>query len=326
LSEISNATKLLGGPNLFIKRDDLTGLSFGGNKARKLEYIMADALRNHANVIITASGMQSNWAQATAAAASKLGMRSTLILRMAQFKEAPQDFDGNLLLDKLIGAQVKIVEGSIRDAFQADRIMQDLAEHERKNGNNPYVAVIGGDTPLGTLGYVNAVQEIKQQLMQMNKTIDHIVFASASGGTQAGLIIGAEQFDVHTQIHGINVGAMETSSLKKRICELTKETADLLGLEYSIDPDDVLITDEYPGFADYGHLTKEAANAITFLARTEAIFLDPVYTCKAFAGLIHLIREGFFSNKDNILFLHTGGTAAIFPYKRELIQYTENNL
>ena len=320
LNEIPNASKLLGGPRLFIKRDDLTGLSFGGNKARKLEFVMGEAVRSRADVVITASGLQSNWAQATAAAASKLGMRTVLILRMAQFREVPNVYDGNLLLDSLIGAKIRIVEGSIRDAFQADQIMQETAKIERAKGNNPYVAVIGGDTPIGTLGYVNAMLEIKDQLLAMNKAIDHVVFASASGGTQAGLIVGAKQFGMHTKIHGINIGVMETSLLKKRISELTNDTSKLLKLAYSIEPDEILITDRYPGFAEYGNMTKEAADAITFLARTEGIFLDPVYTGKAFAGLMHLIREDFFGKQENVLFLHTGGIAALFPYKRELLQ------
>ena len=291
MNELPNATKLLGGPRLFIKRDDLTGLGFGGNKVRKLEFVMGEAVRSRADVVITASGLQSNWAQATAAAASKLGMRSILILRMAQFKAVPDVYDGNLLLDSLIGAKIRIVEGSIRDAFQVDQIMQETAELERAKGNNPYVAIIGGDTPIGTLGYVNAMLEIKDQLIAMNKAIDHVVFASASGGTQAGLIVGAKQFRMHTKIHGINVGVMETSLLKKRIAELTNETSKLLELEYSIAPDELLITDRFPGFADYGNMSKEVTDAITFLARTEGIFLDPVYTGKAFAGLMHLIRE-----------------------------------
>jgi L-cysteate sulfo-lyase len=323
LSEIPNVSRLLAGPSLLIKRDDMTGLSFGGNKSRKLEFIMADAMREKADVVITASGLQSNWAQATAAAASKLGMRSILILRKAQFKESPAVYDGNLLLDSLIGAEIRVVEGSIRDAFEADRIMQQAAEIEKMKGGNPYVAAIGGDTPIGTLGYVNAMGEIRDQLRQMKRTVDHIVFASASGGTQAGLIVGAKQFDMNVAIHGINVGAIDTNSLKKRINDLSNETAELLGLDEATGLDEILITDHYPGFADYGHLTKEAANAIRLLARAEGIFLDPVYTSKAFAGLKHLIHEGFFSKEDNVLFLHTGGVAAIFPYKRELVQYEQ---
>jgi L-cysteate sulfo-lyase len=319
LVEMSRISKALGGPRLFIKRDDLTGLSFGGNKARKLEYVMADALRRRANVIITAGGLQSNWAQMTTAAASRLGMRTILVLRMAQFSEVPTH-DGNMLLDHLIGADIRIVQGSIKDALEAGRVMEETAEEERKNGSIPYVAAVGGDTPLGTLGYVMTVRETQVQLKETRKKIDHIAFASASGGTQAGLVLGVKRCNMDTRVLGLNVGVMDTDLLKDRTVKLANRTAKLLESDFAIDRGEIEVTQDYPGYAEYGVLTKETVDAIRVMAKTEGIFLDPVYTGKAFAGLMHLIREGHFYRRDNVMFIHTGGIAALFPYKKELHQ------
>ena len=318
LMKLQKLSRQLNGPELFIKRDDMTGLSFGGNKARKLEFIMAEAVDKGANVIITASGLQSNWAQMTAAAARKLGMRVILVLRTAQFGKAPEVYDGNLLLDSLLDAEIKVLKGNVLDAVQASDAMEELAEAEKMKGNVPYVAAIAGDTPTGTIGYVNAIQEVYDQTERLNLNINHIVHATASGGTQAGLVLGTKYFRKEVNVLGVNVGLMDSDSLRNRTANLVNETARLLDMNRSTSPNEISILDKYAGYAEYGVLTKEALDAIKLLAKTEGIFLDPVYTCKAMAGLIHLIREDYFDKEDKLIFLHTGGIAALFPYKEQL--------
>ena len=316
--KLQNLSRQLNGPELFIKRDDLTGLSFGGNKARKLEFIMAEAADKGANVIITASGLQSNWAQMTAAAARKLGMKTILVLRTAQFGKMPEVYDGNLLLDSLLDAEIKILKGNVLDALQASNVMIELAEAEKMKGNVPYIASLGGDTPTGTVGYVNAIQEVFGQTEKMDLDIDYILHATASGGTQAGLVLGAKYFRKEVSVLGVNVGLMNNDSLRNRTVNLVDETARLLDIDRTTSPNEISILDKYPGYAEYGVLTKEALGAIKLLAKSEGIFLDPVYTSKAMAGLIHLIKNEYFNKEDNVLFLHTGGIAALFPYKEQL--------
>lgn len=318
LTKLENLSRQLNGPELFIKRDDLTGLSFGGNKARKLEFIMAEAVDRKSNVVITASGLQSNWAQMTAAAARKLGMRVILVLRTAQFGEAPEVYDGNLLLDSLLDAEIKVLKGDLMDLSLVGNVMDELAEAERRKGNVPYIAGIGGDTPTGTFGYVDAIQEILSQTKTMNLNIDYIVHATAGGGTQAGLVLGTEYFRKEVNVLGVNVGLMDNDSLRNRTANLINETAKNLDIDAPINPNRILIEDKYAGYAKYGVLTEDAINAIKLLAKTEGIFLDPVYTSKAMAGLIHLIRNDYFDKEDRVLFLHTGGVVALFPYKNQL--------
>ena len=310
LEEMPNLTKTLGGPKLWIKRDDLTGIAFGGNKERKTEFVMADALQRGADVIITTGGVQSNHARVTAAAARKLGLRVVLVLR----GKKPQEYDGNLLLDHLFGADVRFVQVDRQQTLQA---MKEIAEEMQRKGYKPYIVPGGASYPTGAVGYVNAMLELINQAEKIDVTINYIVHASGSGRTQAGLTLANKALKAGIKILGICVEPNAQRWLTEKIVEIVNGMAKLLGLEASVGREDVTLIGDYAG-EGYGVLTSEAVEAIKLVAQTEGILLDPVYTGKAMAGLIDLVRRGRFQKDDNIVFVHTGGTPALFVYRKEL--------
>jgi D-cysteine desulfhydrase family pyridoxal phosphate-dependent enzyme len=320
-------TQALGGPRIYIKRDDQTGLAFGGNKARKLEFIMADVLRKKSDVVITAGGVQSNWCRSTAAAARRLKINPILVLFRSP--DSPEGTGGNLLLDRIFGAEVRLVELDEGDEIDTDALFQRIAEEEQQRGNNPYIIPIGGSKtggsmtePLGAISYTKAFLEIVKDVRRHKIDIDHILLASGSGGTQAGLVVGAKALGSSIKILGISL-SRKKEPMQDNISAIANETSAILGLDLTINPEDILVADEYV-FEGYGILTPEISQAMERVAQTEGILLDPVYTGKAMAGLIDLANRGFFAKSDGVVFLHTGGTPALFVYEEKILELIEN--
>lgn len=308
LEEMPNLTKALGGPKLWIKRDDLTGTAFGGNKERKTEFVMADAIRKGADVIITTGAIQSNHARATAAAAKKLGLKVVLVLRGKERNE----YDGNLLLDHLLGAVIRFVQVGWQQALP---VMKKVAEELKREGHKPYIVPGGASYPTGAVGYFNAMLELINQTEEANLNINYIVHASGSGGTQAGLILANKALETEIKILGMCVEPNANQWLTEKIVEIANGIAKLLDLRENVNREDVVLIGGYAG-EGFGVLTPEAVEAIKLVAQTEGIMLDPVYTSKAMAGLIDLIRQKRFKKEDNVVFIHTGGTPTLFAYRK----------
>lgn len=308
LDEMPRLSKALGGPRLFIKRDDQTGLAMGGNKTRKLEYLVADALTQHATTLITTGAPQSNHCRQTAAAAAKFGLRAILVLA----GEPPEDWTGNLLLDVLLGAEVRWT-----GPRQWEAVMAEIVEEERDVGRVPYIIPYGGSNPVGVTGYVAAMAEFLEQLEQRSLQVQRIVLASSSGGTQAGLVVGAKAFGFGGWIEGISVDK-ERSVLRETVLRLAAKTAAYMGLRSTFTPKEFTIHDEYVG-QGYGIMGEAEREAIRLVAQTEGILLDPVYTGKAMAGMIDLIRQGIYHPDETIVFWHTGGTPGLFAYRDQLL-------
>lgn len=310
LEPLDNLSASLGGPKIWIKRDDCTGLAGGGNKARKLEFLMAEAFATGADAIITQGAVQSNHVRQTAAIAAKLRLECHLLLEERIDSDQVDYYcNGNVLLDNLLGAASTCVPAGT-DMNQA---MEELADELRAWGKRPYVIPGGGSNPVGALGYVNAVLELLSQANGMGLRIDRIVHATGSAGTQAGLVAGVAATNSRISILGIGVRAPQATQ-HGNVLSLAQRTATHLGIEIAVSADDVQVNCDYVG-AGYGVPTREALEAITTLARTESILLDPVYSGKAMAGLIDLVGKDRFGRDENIVFLHTGGSQALFAYR-----------
>jgi len=314
LHELSHLSETLGGPQIFVKRDDLTGLALGGNKCRKLEYVLADAQQRGFDTLITSGSSQSNFALQMAAAARKLGMEPHLVL----VKGVHVETQGNLLLHDILASSVTIMEVSHPSEMftTMPRKMDQLAEELRVKGRNPLVIPAGAFNPLGTAGWVDAAEEISRQAGDQRIAVRYVVVANGSGGTQAGLMLGFKQLKAPFDVIGISVlnGKEEATTI---VVDQVNETAGLLNLDLRVSSDEVAVYDEYIG-EGYGMPTKECVEAIRLVAQAEAIFLDPVYTGKAMAGLMDLIGKGQITKRDAVLFIHTGGVAADFAYAEEL--------
>ena len=309
LEELPNLSRKLNGPRIFIKRDDLTGLAFGGNKTRHMEFYFADALARRATVIVAGAGTQSNYCRQAAAAASKLGLKAVLVLR------GNPEIQGNLLLDHLLGAEVHLV--AVRDIEDVAREVDRVADELRKQGEQPYVIKgFEGYEPLAGLAYLDCSMELHRQLETLGTKADYI-FTSASGPTQAGLLLGTKVLQLDWKVVGIAPIRWKYEAMNAKIARLGNECAEFLGLDVRLDPSEVLNYDQYVG-EDYGIPTREAIEAIKLLARTEGILLDPVYTGKAMAGLIGQIRARAMGREDAVIFLHTGGLPALFAYSKDL--------
>jgi L-cysteate sulfo-lyase len=303
LEPLPRLTAQLGGPELWIKRDDQTGLATGGNKARKLEFLVADALAQGADTLITAGAAQSNHARQTTAAARKFGLDCTLALRGTE----PPLVQGNLLLDLLLGAEVVWAGNQ-----PPDEAMARAAEELQAAGHHPYVIPYGGSNPIGASGYVAAMEELLAQCTERDLYFDHVVLASSSGGTQAGLMVGARALEYGGRILGISID-LKADALQHRLADLATATAEHLGLRTAFAPEDSGVEDAYlgGGYGVVGDLEREALHT---LARTEGILLDPVYTGRALGGLLDLIRRGTFGPGERVLFWHTGGATGLFGY------------
>ncbi len=312
-AQILSAT--LRGPRIFIKRDDCTGLAFGGNKTRKLEYLIADAQQRGASVVITCGSTGSNHCRQTAAATRVAGMKCVLVLNTHEEQPKPT---GNLLLDRMLGAQIHYV-GSEEER---DPAMESLADEFRDRGEEPYVIPSGGSNALGASAYVAATFELMEQLDEMDVEPSRLyTTSSTSGGTHAGLAIGAAIAGATFTVQGI---AIEGTA--NEICDivhpLANETAQFLGSDARLSPDSIHVDDRYVG-PGYGQLTDEGLDAMNTMARTHAILLDPVYTAKAMAGMIGHIRSGEVGSDETIVFLHSGGTPALFTYGEPLLRALE---
>ena len=289
-------------PRIYLKRDDLTGLAFGGNKARKLEYLVADALANEATTLVTEGAAQSNHARITAAAAAIAGLRSVLVLDARH----GSDVAGNLLLDHLLGAEVRIVA----DKAARTEFMAAIGDELRAAGQQPYLIPTGGSVPIGAAGYVTMVAELLGQLLTAAEAPSRLYFATGSLGTQAGLVVGARAFSAPFAVYGVAVEHPVEQLITDGIA-LANGTAALLGSDQRFTVADINIDGAFIGVA-YGVPTEEGIEAIRLLARTEAIFLDPVYSGKAMAALISHARAGELDPNEAVVFLHTGGGPSLF--------------
>ena len=290
----------LNGPRLLVKRDDQTGLAFGGNKTRKLEFLVAEAQDQGADTLITAGALQSNHCRQTAAAAARFGFDCMLVL----VGEPPAQVSANLLLDQLFGAKIIWTEKPQRDAALLETFEKTIAQ-----GRKPYLVPYGGSNPTGALGYAFAMEE----LIGQNVKTDWSVFASSSGGTQAGLVLGARVFGYSGKVLGISVDEPQ-HDLQVRVAKLASETSERLGPRIDFAADEILVNADYCA-SGYGVLTEAEREAIRLFAKYEGLLLDPVYTGRAAAGLIDLIRKGFFKKDETVLFWHTGGQPALFAEK-----------
>jgi D-cysteine desulfhydrase family pyridoxal phosphate-dependent enzyme len=298
IDPLPRLSEALGGPRLLIKRDDQTGLAFGGNKTRKLEFLIAEAREQGAKTLVSGGAVQSNHCRQTAAAAARFGFKCVLVLT----GDKPNQASANLLLDKLFGAEIVYVA----ERNDRDRILQETFDRTAEDGMKPYLVPYGGSSPTGALGYAFAMKE----LMEQNLQADWIVFATSSGGTHAGLLLGQRVFGYKGKVLGISVDESE-EWLKDQVSELASLTSEKLGERIEFTPADVLADANYCS-AGYGVLTDLEREAIRLFARCEGLLLDPVYTGRAAAGMIGLVREGFFKRDETLLFLHTGGQPALF--------------
>ncbi len=310
LVELKNLSRYLDGPRIWIKRDDQTGLAFGGNKTRKLEFLVGDALAHGADTLVTGGAAQSNHCRQTAAAAAACGLECHLALGGT----APAMLNGNLLLDQLLGAHIHWC-GEQRKGETIPQIVMQL----KTEGKTPYVVPYGGSSKIGALGYVDAVRELELQLRTTGQKISHMVFATSSGGTQAGLIVGKKISGFSAKVIGILIEKESAGEqlLADSFCALANDVAAHLGKAADFSAADILLNADYVG-GGYGVVGELEREAITLLATQEGILLDPVYTARAMGGLIDLIRRGKFAKSDSVLFWHTGGGPALFAYADKL--------
>ena len=310
LEPMQRISKALGGPNLWIKRDDCTGLSSGGNKTRKLEFLMADAVERKADCIITQGATQSNHARQTCAIAGKLDLECHILLEdRTGYEDEAYTLNGNVLLDQLHGATI-----SKRPAgTDMNQAMNDLAQSLRDDGKHPYIIPGGGSNEIGALGYVNAAIELTTQANDRSLLIDHVVHATGSSGTQAGLVLGMEGINSGIAVYGVGVRAPKEKQ-EEMVYDLAQRTAVYMGLNPEIVArEKVVANSDYVGDG-YGLPTSSMVEAVKMLAKYEGILLDPVYSGKGFAGLVDLIRKGHFKKGENVVFLHTGGSISLFGY------------
>ena len=311
IEEMPRLSEALGGPRLLIKRDDQTGLAFGGNKTRKLEFLVAEAQEQGAKTLISGGAMQSNHCRQTAAAAAKYGFECTLVLT----GELPAKPSANLLLDELFGAKIVPVP----DRKDRDRILQETFDNAVADGKKPYLVPYGGSSPTGALGYAFAVEELINQIrtLSFSKTrsseVDWIIFGTSSGGTHAGLVLGQRVFGFQGKVLGISIDESE-EWLKEHVSKLATDAGEKMGERIQFTPADVLANADFCG-AGYGVLTDAEREAVKLFAKYEGLLLDPVYTGRAAAGMIALIRKGFFKKDETVLFWHTGGQPALFADK-----------
>ena len=309
LEFLPRLTKHLEGPKIYVKRDDCTGLGTGGNKTRKLEFLIGAALAEGANAVITQGAVQSNHARQTAAAAARFGLRCELVFekRVEKAGEAYVS-SGNVLLDRLFGARIReVAKGSDMDA-ELERVATQL----RDEGLKPYVIPGGGSNPVGALGYIDCARELVEQANREGLVIDHIVHATGSAGTQAGLLVGLQASHCRIPVTGIGVN-VDRETQERRVFSLAERTAAFTGVPGVVARDDVICNCDYVG-PGYGVPTEGMNDALLLLARLEGLLFDPVYSGKALAGLIDLVGKGHFAAGETVVFIHTGGVAGLFGY------------
>jgi D-cysteine desulfhydrase len=311
LETLGRLSSELGGPTLLIKRDDQTGLALGGNKTRKLEFLVGQALAQGADTLVTAGAAQSNHCRQTAAAAAKAGLACELILN----GKKPEIPTGNLLLNELFGAGEHWIERSQRPAR-----LRELPEQLRARGRRPYVIPVGGSNGVGATGYVVAMMELAEQLRSSHQRVDHVVFGSSSGGTQAGIVLGARVAGFTGQLHGLSIDKdnPEHEAYEIEVAQIANECAEYIGAAVRLAKADVQVVYGYKG-EGYGVVGDLEREAIRLMARREGIILDPVYAGRAFGALIDLIRKRVFRRGETVLFWHTGGAPALFAYAESVV-------
>lgn len=303
LHELKRLTRFFDGPRIFIKRDDLTGLAFGGNKTRKLEYLIADAISNGFDTVITGGAEQSNHCRQTAAAAAASGLECHLVLG----GKDPEKPTGNILIDKLLGVKIHWT-----GEFRKGEKIPEITEQLRIAGKKPYIIPYGGSNPIGVYGFIEAMNEIGSQMNNMNIHFDHIVFASSSGGTHAGIVLGNEIHKTGCNLIGIEIDKAEDEGpYAIRLQKLLNQASEFIGFNKFFSTQDLILKNEYlgEGYAVVGDLER---NAIRLLAQKEGILVDPVYTGRAFGGLIDMVEKKKFGRNENVLFWHSGGTPSLF--------------
>jgi L-cysteate sulfo-lyase len=305
IAELKRLSSYLGGPEVYIKRDDLSGLAFGGNKIRKLEFLIADATSNGYDTIITGGAGQSNHCRQTAAAAAFCGLECHLVLG----GEEPDIPSGNLLIDKLLGAKIHWT-----GEFRKGEKIPEVADEIRKSGRKPYIIPYGGSNPVGAYGFIEAMGELSAQLHSANLQFDKIIFASSSGGTHAGMILGNEIYNLNANLIGIEIDKAEDEEpYINRLLKLVNQTSEYIELDRFFNKMEIILRKEYLG-EGYGVVGDLERNAIKLLAAKEGILVDPVYTGRAMGGLIDMIEKNEFKKNEKVLFWHTGGTPALFTY------------
>lgn len=308
IEKLSRLSKELAGPNIYIKRDDQTGSEVSGNKVRKLEYAVKEALDTNCDTLITCGGIQSNHARATAAVAARLGLNSCLLLRS---DETP-DVDGNYFLDKVLGADIRFASSKDFSEKRAE-MMEDIKEELDKSGKKGYIIPVGASNGIGTFGYYNALDEIKAQEKELGISFDAIVISVGSGGTYAGLFLASKVKGYSGKIYGVNV-CDDEEYFVNQIDEVLKESLDYIDVDVQFSKDEINILDGYVGDG-YAISRQEEIEFIHDLAKKEGLILDPVYTGKGMYGLVNEIKKGTFKDCENILFIHTGGLFGLFPKK-----------
>ncbi len=313
LEHLPRLSRHLGGPNIYVKRDDCTGLGTGGNKTRKLEFLMADALQHEATAVITQGAVQSNHARQTAAAACKLGLKCELVFEK-RVGDAPDSYrnSGNVLLDRIYGARIREVE----KGTDMEAAMAQVAEELRSAGETPYTIPGGGSNPIGALGYIDCALEILSQANARGIAVDHVVHATGSAGTQAGLLVGLKASHSGIPLLGIGVNAPREIQ-EEKVWKLALETAEYVGAPGVVQRKDVVANCDYVG-PGYGIPTAAMNEAVLLLARLEGLLFDPVYSGKGLAGLLDLVRNGALRGAQEVVFVHTGGTAGLFGYSEQL--------
>jgi L-cysteate sulfo-lyase len=328
LRRLERLTKELGGPEIYIKRDDLTGLAFGGNKSRKLEFIIKDALDKGCDTIITWGSLQSNWCLQTAAAATKHGLKTILVLFRSY--DIPPGYDGNMLLERILGVEMRIrdplAKGKVVKLEDTIALMNEIAEEQRLAGRKPYVVSVGGsmvagdmDKPLGAVSYVEAFAEMYEQTQAIGFVPDAVVHATGSGGTQAGLLVGSRALADPCRVVGISVSD-DAESFAGYVEGIAGPLEREMGLKPVAGRKDIIVFDDYMKDG-YGIVNKEVADVLRFMFVKEGVVLDPVYTSKAMIGLVDLARKRYFKAGEKVVFFHTGGTAALFPNRDTLIEH-----
>lgn len=290
--------------HVLFKRDDLTGFALGGNKARKLEFLVADALANKADILVTGGGPQSNHARMTAAAARKIGIDVKLVF----FGKPPTEVNGNLLLDQILGAEY--VYANTDDKTETDRVIERVVQDLRDKGRNPYLIPVGGSTVLGAASYILAVGELLQQLDRMKVKPDYAFITTGSCGTHAGILCGMRYYDAAIPVYGITVSRTK-QECQDRLRTLITKAGEFLDHPFQLHDSDIIVNGDYLGQA-YAVPTQAGNAAIRKVAQLEGIFLDPVYTGKTMSGLIDLVRRGKIARGSTVVFWHTGGVPGLF--------------
>ena len=310
---MKNLSEYLGGPRIFVKRDDIGSLAFGGNKTRKLEFIMAQAAKEGCDTVVTLGGVQSNWVRQTVAAAKALGMDAVAVLE----GEKPEKIQGNLMLDMLMGAELIYNPGIPQDVEDEEiasvfPITGPIAEELRAKGKKPFLAPLGGATPIGNLGYVNMIGETLAQAEDMGISPKHIFLGTGTGGTQAGAALGLRLAKSDIKLHGISV-SFHTRPKEEEIAEMCNASMEFYGADEHFTKDDIDVNYDYVG-EGYGAVTEKAVEAVRLAAKLEGLIMCHTYAGKALSGLIDMVRKGMIPKDGDVIFVHTGGGTADFEH------------